>query len=176
MLPTPGISALLCSLVLGGLDPLGPPSPAGAQEQSHPVVPTAGVVLVSRDLVAGAGTVTPTAASVMAEAAQFSGPSKPPAVSTLTRELERTGAGLAADFLTALQGTSGASPPFVYAPGFFGVGYYRVPGTQPAPAVASNATTSRATASRTGSAPRRYREFGSGRSVRLEKPWLRQFG
>lgn len=53
--------------------------------------------------------------------------------------------------------------PFVYTLGAQGLGYYAAPAQQPV-AVA------RASASRP-----RFREHGSGRSVRLAKPWLNQF-
>lgn len=150
MLPTTGISLLTCMLALADPGPVGQTHPLGAPP----------------DLAADAEAAPPAPSEVAG--AGVGGFSEPAPLATPADHF-------AAILMTALQATVAARPPFVYGPGAYGYGYYAAPGTQTAPAGRTTTTTVVPASSRSSSSRGRYREFGSGRSIRLAKPWLRQF-
>ncbi len=125
----------------------------------------------SLDLVIGMATVPATGAKARFEIAGSSGSV---AEFTVPVEYVKTTA-------VAPSGAPSASPPFVFGPGFYGVGYYQYPGPQAAPvaraapAVLSYSTPARqSTPSRSSSGSRDWstgRRFPS--SGLLSKPWLR---
>lgn len=82
--------------------------------------------------------------------------------------LARARAGAAEAGPIESQGGAVMRAPYVYGPGSSGVGYYAAPRTASAAASRTPGPIYRGP----GTGPRRFREFGTGRSVRLAKPWL----
>jgi len=150
MLPATGVSLLMCMLALAD------PGPAG---QTHLVGASPGLAVDAEVVLPAESEVVAAGSGRFSEPARFVTPADP----------------FAAILMTALQATVAARPPFVYGPGAYGYGYYAVPGTQAAPAGRTTTSTVVPASSRSSSSRGRYREFGSGRSIRLAKPWLRQF-
>lgn len=144
----------------------------------RPVAATAGAAPTLLEHSIGLGTVPASGAKVVFEISGLTDPSEP-AVS-FTVPFQFTAVQLRAP---AAPATATASPAYVYASGFQGVGYYANPGPQTTPPPATvpsqaqpprysgNATRTQAGGSRPVNAAR-ARDWTTGHRMRLHKPWL----
>jgi hypothetical protein len=183
MVKTRRISALVGTLALTGVCLLGQIRPAGAREQADSAKPAEGVASgdiqqhsqSSQVLPGGQATDVPGGLIPAVGTVQSTKSKSELEVAGVALEFTRTTAAFAAAGVVALQIATRTGPTFMYGPGASGLGYYSVSGAQTVAARAGGTPATGTTPSRTRRPSRRYREHGSGRSVRLEKPWLRQF-
>jgi hypothetical protein len=167
MSSTSKIPALAFVLALGGL--LGPGHPiwAGARDRPGPAKSARGEA--SAEVRRHRPEVFPAAI----ELAGLTGAAKSPGTFTVSLMLVDTEHEAIEASPPEAQGGAVARAPYVYGPGSNGFGYYAVPAAAPVRATPSTSPRSSGPVYRgPGTGPRRFREFGTGRSVRLAKPWL----